>query len=59
MKKFKMEHKLFGTVVDFDELDPPLWLTNREYAWFFEGYVLTLTVGCDVETEFNKITRMM
>jgi hypothetical protein len=66
MKKFKMEHKFFSSVLEFDEFDAPDWLTSdytvvgstMDYRWFWEDHVLMLGVGECIETDFNWITRL-
>lgn len=64
--KFEMTHLFFKTTQTFSDKDAPSWLTcantikgsTADCRWFWEDHVLTLNVGCSVETDFNRITRI-
>jgi len=61
MKKFKQESLHFGDVqppLYFTENQPPSWLGSKEHLWWFKGHVLELEVGCSIDSDFSKITRL-
>lgn len=66
MKTFKKAHEIFGTEEIFTEETAPAWLTScdtingstADGRWFWNDYVLTLTVGSCVFTDYHKITRI-
>lgn len=58
MKKFKMVHLDFGTESLFNEDTVPKWLLSDEYNWFYKEYILTLDVGGNIETDFQRIIRV-
>jgi len=59
MKTFLMEHLFFpDVIVVFYENCPPLWLTSKEYNWWWQGHLLTLPLGNSIKSDFRKITRI-
>jgi len=59
MKKFKMIHHIFENSLEyFTDESPPKWLIDREFKWFYDGYVMKLEVGNSVDTDFRKIERI-
>lgn len=50
----------------FDEYNAPIWLTSEntvqgstmDMRWFWNDYVLQLSVGQFVDTDFHRITRI-
>lgn len=57
--KFHMTHIFFDSeTVTFTKEDPPSWLLDNAYNWWYEGFVLKLDVGKSIESDFQKITRV-
>ena len=63
-KTFSMEH-IIGHTTYFNEDNAPYWLryggrqgSTMDNRWFWEDYILTLVVGQQINTDFNKITRI-
>lgn len=64
-KRFKAIHLVFDTEFRFSEKDAPPWLTSEntvpgstmDNRWFWERYILTLSVSESVETDFHIIAR--
>lgn len=57
-KTFKFTHLIFGTTALYSEQNMPEWLRHKDYSWFLNEHVLTLSVGGSIETDFHKITRV-
>jgi len=55
---FEMTHSIFGSMKTFTEDNPPEWLVGKEYKWFWDDYVLKLSVGDGIETDFQEIRRI-
>lgn len=65
---FKMSHIFFKDAAEefFSEADAPDWLTSvntikgstMDNRWFWTDYVLKLSVGESVDTDFRTITRI-
>ena len=58
-KTFRMEHLFFESspAEQFDECNPPEWLVNDAYKWWWIKHVLPLEVGASIKSDFRKITR--
>lgn len=58
-KRFTAKHLIFDNIPDksFSETNPPTWLLNAEYNWWYEKYVLTLLRGHSIKSDFWEITR--
>jgi len=56
--RFKMLHLFFGTIKEFNEDSPPKWLVSNTFKWWWEGYVLKLKVGENIESDFWRFDRI-
>jgi len=58
--KFRMNHLYFiGVWVEFLDTNPPEWLVSKNYKWWWDDHVLTLDVGCHIDSDFQRITRTL
>ena len=58
-KVFKFTHLCFSNETEYKETELPTWLRDKERLWFLNKYVLALEVGESVDTDFNRITRVV